>query len=393
MKVKNQIISLVAIVVFCVGYQNVSAQTVNIGEFTKKFNVITTAVPFLQISPDARAGGMADAGCAISPDANSVHWNAAKLTFAEKKSALSLSSAPWLRTLVPDVWLHYVSGYKQIDNKSAWGASMRYFTLGSIQFTDINGNPLQMFNPSELAVDGAYSRKLSKQFSAGVALRFIYSNLAGNISLQGGQQAKPGIAGAGDLSFYYTTKEFNLNTKKSLFTWGLNISNIGNKITYTNSTNRDFIPINLRTGVSLKSEIDDYNAIMVNLEFTKLLVPTRPQYDSLTGAIKKGIDPNVAVAQGMFQSFYDSPGGFREEMREINTMIGFEYWYAKQFAARAGYFNESPFKGNRRYFTFGIGLRYNVFGLDFAYLIPLLQRNPLENTLRFSLQFNFADGK
>lgn len=361
-------------------------------DFTKKFNVITTSVPFLQISPDARSGGMADAGVAISTDANAVHWNAAKLAFAEKKGALGISSAPWLKTLVPDVWLYYLSGYRRIDDKSAWGASMRYFSLGSINFTDVNNNSLGTFTPSEYAFDGCYSRKLSDKFSVGVNLRFIISNLAGRLVLQGGQQAKAGIAGAGDISFYYRDTH-KLNGQDAQFAWGLNLTNIGNKITYTNSLNRDFIPTNLRTGVYEKIKLDDHNDIGFTVELSKLLVPTPPKRENLSNPelITSGMDNNVSPAQGMFQSFYDAPGGGKEELREVIYQLGMEYWYEKQFAGRMGFFHESPFKGNRRYITLGLGIRYKVFGLDFAYLVPMQQRNPLENTLRFSILFNFEN--
>jgi hypothetical protein len=368
---------------------SLSAQTTNttFKDFQSKFNVITTTVPFLQISPDARAGGMADAGVAVSPDAHSVYWNAAKLSFAEQKSAFGMSGAPWLKTLVPDIWLYYLSGYKKIDEKSAWGASMRYFSLGNIQFTDINNQSLGNFTPSEFSFDGCYSRKLSENFSVGVNLKFIMSNLAGRTVLQGGQQAKSGLAGAGDISFYYK-KPHKINGQDAHFAWGMNITNIGNKITYTNSSIRDFIPINLRTGVYEKIVLDEHNDIGFTLEFSKLLVPTPPKRDN-NGKIISGMDNNVSVGQGMFQSFYDAPGGSKEELREVIYQLGMEYWYEKQFAGRFGFFHESPFKGNRRYFTLGLGMRYKVFGLDFAYLVPLLQRNPLENTLRFSVQFNF----
>ncbi|MBI3232630.1 MAG: type IX secretion system outer membrane channel protein PorV, partial [Bacteroidetes bacterium] len=279
--------------------------TINLQDFAKKFNVITTSVPFLQISPDARSGGMADAGVAISADANAVHWNSAKLAFADKKASIGLASAPWLKTLVPDVWLYYLSGYKKIDNKSAFGGSMRYFSLGSINFTDINNNSLGTFTPSEFALDGCYSRKLSSKFSVGINLRFIVSNLAGRVVLQGGQQAKAGIAGAGDISFYYKD-DHKLNGQDASFSWGLNITNIGNKITYTNSQNRDFIPTNLRTGVYEKIKLDDHNDIGFTVELSKLLVPTPPKRDINTNIIA-GRDNNVSVPQGMFQSFYDAP--------------------------------------------------------------------------------------
>lgn len=359
--------------------------------FRDYYRVITTSVPFLQIGPDARSGGMADAGSAISADANSVYWNASKLAFAEKNSGVAMNSSPWLKTLVPDIWLHYLSGFKKIDNKSAWGGSMRFFSLGTIQFTNNLGEPMGQFNPSEFSIDGAYSRKLSENFSIGVGLRFIYSNLAGRTFLVGGQQAKPGIAGAGDISLYYR-KNLKLGGYDHLFAYGASLTNIGNKITYTNSTNRDFIPTNLRTGFAWTTRFDEYNELTFLTEIQKLQVPSRPLYDSARNIVA-GKDPNVSVAQGIVQSWYDAPGGAKEELQEFIWQLGLEYWYAKQFAARAGFFHEAPNKGNRRYITLGVGLRYNVFGLDFAYLVPLQQRNPLENTLRVSLQFNFNETK
>jgi hypothetical protein len=368
--------------------------TKDLKDFIAKFNVITTAVPFLQISPDARSGGLADAGLALSPDANSVYWNSAKLAFADKKGAVAINSAPWLKALIPDVWLHYLSGYSKIDNRSAWGGSLRYFSLGSIQFTDNQGSSLGQFTPQEWAIDGAYSRKLSEDFSVGVNLKFIYSNLAGRIGVNGNNNSKPGVAGAGDLSFYYN-KETKISTYPFKWATGLVISNLGNKISYTSSQKRDFIPTNLRIGGNGTIDLDDYNQLGLIVEFEKLLVPTPPKKDDPTNPdkITSGKDPNVSVAQGVFQSFSDAPGGSKEEFREIIYKTALEYWYSKQFAARTGFYHESPYKGNRRYFTLGMGLRYSSFGLDFAYLIPLQQRNPLENTLRFSLHFNFGEAK
>jgi len=358
-------------------------------EFAQKLNTITTSVPFLSITPDARAGGMGDAGVAVSQDANSAFWNASKLAFAEKKKSFAISGAPWLRSLVSDVWLYYLSGYQKIDDRSAWSAGMRYFSLGSIQFTDNNGNPLQLFTPAEWALDGSYSRKLGDEFSVGIGLRFIYSNLAGRTVTQGGGQARPGIAGAGDLSAYWQ-HDGKLKEYKARYSWGATLTNVGNKITYTNSANRDFIPTMLRTGFCTKIDFDEFNTFATNLEFNKLLVPTQPIRDGLSGKVTKGMEPNVSVPQGMIQSFYDAPGGFKEEMSEINWMLGIEYWYQKQFALRAGFHHEPYNKGNRKFFTFGVGLKYNVFGIDFAYLVPIQQRNPLENTLRFTIHFDFT---
>ncbi len=357
-----------------------------------QINTITTAVPFLMISPDARAGGMGDAGAASSADISSIHWNPAKLVFADKKLGVGVSYTPWLRKLVPDINLAYLSLYSKPNDNSAFAASLRYFSLGNIDFTNESGESTGSFNPKEFAIDVAYSRKLGENFSGGMALRYINSNLTGGITV-GDQTSKAGNAVAADISIYYK-KEVELSGKDADFAFGLAITNIGTKITYSNTGTKDFIPINLRLGPSLKLKLNDYNELTFLVDFNKLLVPTPPVYsdstnDDGTFIILNGKDPNVGVAQGIFQSFSDAPGGGKEELREVNICGGMEYWYDKQFAVRAGYFYEHKTKGNRKYFTLGVGLRYNVFGLDFAYLIPTEQRNPLENTLRFTLSFNF----
>ncbi|MFH0866143.1 MAG: type IX secretion system outer membrane channel protein PorV [Bacteroidota bacterium] len=352
----------------------------------KELNTITTAIPFLMIAPDARAGGLGDAGVASTPDANSIHWNPAKLAFIQKDIGFSVSYSPWLRALVNDINLAYLSGYKKFGKDQAIAASLLYFSLGDITFTDIVGNTIGQFRPSEFAVDVCYSRKLSEKFSGGVSLRYIHSNLTGGYFV-GGAESHPGNSIATDVSTYYET-EFDLGQTPSKLGLGLNISNIGSKISYTETTERDFIPINLRIGPALTLDLDDYNQIAVMLDINKLLVPTPPVYDSV-GGILAGKDPDVSVVSGMFQSFGDAPGGFKEEMREFTISTGVEYWYDKQFAIRAGFFYEDKTKGNRKFFTLGAGLKYNVFGLDFAYLIPIEQRNPLENTLRFTLLFDF----
>lgn len=362
-----------------------------------QINTITTAVPFLIISPEARSGGMGDAGVASSPDANSIHWNPAKFAFVQKKTGISISYTPWLRQLVPDINLAYLTGYHKFKGDQVIAASLRYFSLGNITFTDVNGTETGTYNPSEFAIDAAYSRKLSEEFSAGLALRYIHSNLTGGVELQGGIGTKAGNSVAADISGYFTrqTKVFK---QDAVFSFGLNISNIGAKISYTETGNKDFIPINLRLGPSLKFILNQYNSITILADFNKLLVPTPPVYDpdsssSGNNVILAGKDPNRGVVSGIFGSFSDAPGGFKEEVKEVIYCGGIEYWYDNLFAFRAGYFHESALKGNRKYFTLGAGLRYNVFGIDFAYLIPTEQRNPLENTLRFSLLFNFDGGK
>jgi hypothetical protein len=357
-----------------------------------QINTITTAVPFLIISPDARAGGMGDAGCASSADANSIHWNPAKLAWVEKKLGFAVSYTPWLRNLVPDINLAYVSFYDKLKGEQTIGASLRYFSLGNITFTDNAGNEIGQFNPAEYAIDVAYARKLSEKFSGGIALRYIHSNLTGG-QLVENNATKAGNSVAADVSAMFRT-EMEVGKKDALFSVGLNISNIGSKISYTETGVKDFIPINLRIGPALTLKLNEYNDLTFLVDFNKLLVPTPPVYnpDSVVNGEQQiifGKNPDVGVAEGMIQSFSDAPDGFSEELHEINIATGLEYWYDQQFAFRAGYFYEHETKGNRNYFTLGAGLKYNVFGLDFAYLIPTDQRNPLENTLRFTLIFDF----
>jgi len=389
-----------------------------------QLNTITTAVPFLLITPDSRAGGMGDVGCASLNDVNAIHWNASKLAFASKKMGFGVSYTPWLRALVPDINLAYITGFYKLKKRGTIGASLRYFSLGDITFTDANGQTTGQFRPNEFAIDIAYGTKLSKTFSVGGAVRYINSNLTGNALVESAQ-TKPGRAVGVDLSVLYRKDKVKLADKKAIVAFGLNISNIGNKMSYSDRGDKnsdDFIPINLRIGGSLNVDLDDYNSISILADINKLMVPTPPVYanetvvviDPLTGdpktdpitgeivtisqpaydadgnrVIAAGKDPNRGVAEGMFGSFSDAPGGGKEELREINYSVGLEYWYNHLFAIRAGYFYEHPTKGNRQFFTIGAGVRYNVFGLDFAYLIPTQQRNPLENTLRFTLTFDF----
>jgi len=365
-----------------------------------QLNTITTAVPFLLIAPDSRSGALGDAGVASSPDANSMHWNIAKLAFVEKDMGASISYSPWLRSLVPDINLSYVSGYKKIGKDQALGASLRYFSLGNIKFTNSVGDPIGDFKPNEFAFDLGYSRKLSDRFSGGLAMRYIYSNLTGGIDVSGGS-TKAGTSFAVDVAGFYTNPEVEIFGQKAIFNVGLNISNIGAKISYTADAVKDFIPINMRLGQSLTFVLDDYNAISVLTDVNKLLVPTPPIYetdasgnpviDPVTSqpVILAGKDPNVSIVSGIFQSFSDAPGGFSEEMKEFNVSVGLEYMYNKQFAVRAGYFNEPASKGNRKYITAGAGLKLKVFSIDFSYLISLTQNNPLAKTVRFSLMFDF----
>ena len=361
-------------------------------------NTITTAVPFLMIAPDARAGALGDAGVSSSPDANSMHWNPAKFAFIEQDMGLSLSYTPWLRALVNDINLSYLSGFRRLDELQTIAFSLVYFSLGEINFTDDQGNFLFPVRPNEFAVDVAYARKLGENISGAIALRYIYSNLTQG-QYVGSIETKPGMALAADVSAFYR-RELNWDNTPATFAFGVNISNIGNKISYTDEVNADFIPINLRLGPSLTFDLDEFNQVTVMLDLNKLLVPTPPIYavneegqpvydEEGNRVIYKGRDPNRSVVAGMFGSFADAPGGFSEELNEITYSAGVEYWYDKQFAIRGGYFHEHASKGNRKFFTMGIGLKYNVFGLDFAYLVPVAQRSPLENVLRFSLYLDF----
>ena len=362
-----------------------------IDDLTGGLNTITTAVPFLMITPDSRSGSMGDVGAATSPDASSLSTNPAKYSFIDDDLGFSISYVPWLRALVPDINLSYISGYKKLNQNDAVAFELRYFSLGDITFTDILGNTLGQFNPNELALGGSYSRKLSDLFSLSLATRYIYSNLTGG-QMAGDIQTNAGKSFAADVAGYYTNK-IRFLKKDSDLSFGFNISNIGNKISYTNIGERDFIPINLKLGSSININYDDYNSMSYSFDINKLLVPTPPLYNS-ENEIIAGKDPNVSVVSGIFQSFSDAPDGFSEELREINLSFGTEYWYAQQFALRGGYFYEHNTKGGRKFFTFGAGVKYNVFALDFSYLINASRSingtNPLANTMRFTMIFDIG---
>ena len=354
-------------------------------------NTITTAVPFLLISPDSKAGAMGDVGVATNPDANSMHWNPAKLAFVDDDMGFAMSYVPWLRALVPDINLSYLAGYRKLNDNEAIGLELRYFSLGDITFTDILGTTIGQYKPSEFALGTSYSRKLSDNFSLAISGRYIYSNLTGG-QAAGGIPTVAGQSIAADVAGYYT-KPIRLAGKDIDLAIGGNISNIGSKISYTETSVKDFIPINLRLGTAIGAEFDDYNKMSFAFDINKLLVPTPAVYNN-EGEITIGQDPNVSVVSGIFQSFGDAPGGTKEEFREINYSIGTEYWYANQFALRAGYFFEHNTKGGRKFFTFGSGVKYNVFALDFSYLINASRaingNNPLGNTMRFTLVFDFG---
>lgn len=356
------------------------AQLTNPDDLLGQENAITTAVPFLAISPDARSAGMGDAGVATAPDANAAYWNAAKLVYIDKAYGGSVSYTPWLGKIVNDMWVGYLSGFYKINREQAVAASLKYFDLGSVTFTngplpqDIIGD----YNPREFAFDVTYSRMLTENFSIGGALRYVKSNLTGYINSVGagtGFDSKPASGVAVDFGVYYN-KPFKKSAHGSTLSLGAAITNVGSKISYTDGENRDYMPTNLRLGSAFTTNLDPYNTITFALDFNKLMVPTPPT------------DPDQSWFGGMFGSFTDAPGGFSEEMREIMTSVGVEYWYNKLFAARLGYFNEASTKGNRKYMTVGVGFRKERFGFDVAYLVPTNKReHPLAETIRFTLLF------
>ena len=359
---------------------------INPDNYIGQFNPITTAVPFLMIAPDARGGSMGDVGVSSEPDAFSMHYNPAKYAFIKKDMGVGISYSPWLKRIVNDINLAYVSGFKRIDKESVVAISLRYFNLGDINFTDANGWSIGNYRPNEFAVDATYARFLTPTLSMGVAGRYVHSNLTQGQDV-GGQATKPGNSVAADVSLF---QRFPVQFDKisGNFSWGMNISNIGTKVSYSDdNTRKDFIPTNLKIGPTLTLNLDDYNLMSFMVDFNKLLVPTNAVTSGDT--IISGMDPNVSVPVGMIHSFYDAPGGFSEEISEINISAGMEYWYAQQFALRGGFFYENKNKGDRKYFTLGAGFRYNIIGIDFSYLIPIANENPLANTLRFSLLINF----
>ena len=404
---KKIFIKLLVVLISVVFFRNFSFAQISTQQLGgSDINTITTAVPFLLISPDSRSGAMGDAGVAISPDANSIHWNPAKLVFIDpsKDVGFSMSYSPWLRALVNDINLAYLSGYKRIDRLSTIGASLRYFSLGNITFTDNFGTTIRDFKPNEFAFDVVYSRKLGDNFSAGLAARYVYSNLTGGTSV-GGADTKPGQSTAADLSLYYISNSFNLVEKPSTIAFGTNISNIGAKMSYTEAATRDFIPTNFRLGTTLNMELDEFNKFSFSIDANKLLVPTNPYYHPTSGDIVSGRNPDIGVASGIFGSFTDAPGNvfedngsyyvesgsvLKEELNEINLSFGAEFLYSELFALRAGYFHEHPTKGNRRFISFGAGIKYKVLELDLSYILALTQASPLANTIRFSIKLNMG---
>jgi hypothetical protein len=385
--------SQISVLLSCLFLLPVASQDLTPYELGGQINVVHVAVPFLTVAPDSRGAGMGDAGIATSPDVYSMHWNPAKFAFIENDFGVAFSYTPWLRNIIDDINLAYLTGYKRLDNNQVIAASLTYFSLGEIFFTNMAGEPDGHHAPNEFAIDATYARIFSDKFSGGIAFRYIRSDLTGGAYVHG-MASRAAQAFASDVSVYYRNN-ISFSGVPSQLGLGLNISNIGNKITYSDSQNAQFIPINLGLGSSLTMYLDQYNSLSVALDLNKLLVPTPPVYhqdmedEAGNPVILAGRDPDVSVPMGMLQSFYDSPGGFREELREVFYSLGMEYWYMNQFALRGGYYHEHETKGNRKYFTTGIGLKLNVFALDIAYLVPVQSTNPLANTLRFSLAFDF----
>jgi len=370
--------------------------------------VITTAVPFLLIASDARAAGMGDIGVATSADAYSQHWNPSKYAFSLAKSGIGVSYTPYLSKLVNDIFLANATYFNRLDERSAFAVSLKYFSLGEIEIVQDEFSEALIEKPNELTLDASYSLRLADQFSMAVALRYLRSDL--RIQAVDVNAKAAGSIGV-DIAGYYQSEEEAYSDFNGRWRWGFAIQNIGPKIKYDDAGRENFIPTNLRLGGGFDFIFDQYNKLGVNLEFTKLLVPTPPMYgvefidDNGNGelddgetivddnAIYKGKSQDVGFIQGIFQSFGDAPGGFSEEIKEITWALGAEYQYQDSFAFRAGYFNESDIKGARKFFALGAGFKYTTINIDLSYLFSASKiQSPLENTLRFSLTFNFGDG-
>ena len=379
-----------------------------------QLNTITTALPFMAITPDSRAGGMGDAGTALSPSSSSIYWNTSILSFSEQTSEVSLSYTPWLRQLTNDIHLSYLSAYYKINETHSVGGALRFFSLGEITFTDASGNVIRDDKPSEFELTGAYAFRLSNRLSLGINGKFAYSNLTGGLTV-GGVNTKAGVVGAADLSFSYYSDDAKIGNLNGVYTFATTLNNIGNKVSYSELSERDFIPMNLKIGNSFLAKFDAYNEVTFSLDFQRLLVPTPPIYDLIDGEVTMlaGMNPNVGVINGIAQSFYDAPGAlatdengdyiqdadgnyevvsgtrFKEELSEINVAFGVEWWYNDVFAVRTGVFYESPNKGNRQFLNLGASLKYNMFAIDFSYLASLNGRqSPLANTLRFTVRLD-----
>jgi hypothetical protein len=376
-----------------------------------QLNTITTSLPFMSITPDSRSGAMGDVGAALSGTSSSVYWNSAMLNFAEKDAEISLSYTPWLRQLTNDIHLSYVSGYKKLGKRQAFGASLRYFSLGSITYTDASANYIREDKPNEFELTGVYALKLSDKISVGVNGKFAYSNLTSGLPIQG-VETKAGVAGAADVTFAYYDEQFKLGSQTGIFSFGATINNIGNKVSYSDVLSQDFIPMNLKIGSAYTNKIDAYNSFTFALDLQRLLVPTPAIYQD--GQIIGGKSDDIGVISAMIQSFYDAPGQLeqdangdyildengkgtviknsrlKEELREIMIATGIEYWYNKTFALRSGFFYEHATKGARQYFNAGVGLKFNMIQFDMSYLLPLKRNNPLAHTMRFTLRFDIG---
>ncbi|WP_128547251.1 type IX secretion system outer membrane channel protein PorV [Larkinella soli] len=366
------------------------------GQDTAAYRIPQTALPFLNFSPDARSAGLGEAGVALSPDANAVFWNPSKLVFAQKDQGVALSYTPWLRSIgVDDMYFTFLSGYKKVSKNDVLGLSLLYFDMGTIDFTTILGQPAGSFNSKEYAVTASYSRRLFQNFSMGVNLRYINSNLSGNYAVNG-QSLKPASTASVDISAFYQNEVRDEITGKGLkWAFGGIISNIGGKVSYGTSE-RSPIPTNLKLGTNLTLFTDKYNSFNFLFDLNKLMVPTPPVYKTVGGQVQydqngnplilKGKNPNRGTLGSIFGSFADAPDGFSEEVKEINISTGIEYWYNEQFAARFGYYHEPRVKGDRKFFTTGLGIRLQQkYGIDFSYLIPVTQGSPLAQTFRISL--------
>ncbi len=415
MSIAKSIKSIIILFFTVFSVLNINAQAVNNANSTldgSTLNTITTSLPFMSITPDSRSGAMGDVGTALSATSSSIFWNTAMLNFAEKKSEISVSYTPWLRQLTNDIHLSYVSAYTKLGSKSAITGALRYFSLGSITFTDATGSVIRDDKPSEFEITAGYAFKLSDKMSFGLNGKFANSNLTGGLPVAGAS-TKAGIAGAADISFIYYNDQFKLGSTKGNFSLGATINNIGNKVSYSDALSRDFLPMNLKIGTAYEMEIDNYNNFTFALDLSKLLVPTPAVYDA-SGAILSGKSDEVGVIAAMLQSFGDAPGNLvkdangdveldaegnatvvknsklKEELREVMIATGIEYWYNKTLAIRTGFFYENKLKGARQYFNAGIGLKYNIIGIDISYLIALKRNNPLANTMRFTLRFDIG---
>lgn len=376
-------------------------------------NTITTALPFLSITPDSRAGAMGDAGTALSGSSSSIYWNTSMLNFAKDKSEVSVSYTPWLRQLTNDIHLSYVSAYTKLGDRHAIAGSLRYFSLGEITFTSDNGDIIRDDKPNEFEVVAGYAFKTSERTSVGLNGKFAYSNLTGGLPV-GGVDTKAGLAGAADISFTFFDDDSRLGGLNGEYTFATTINNVGNKVRYTNgsSDQGDFLPMNLKIGNAYKAKFDKYNTLTVSFDIQKLLVPTPATY--VDGDLASGKSNDVGIIAGMVQSFYDAPGTlatdengdyienadgtyevvkgskFKEELSEINLALGLEYWYNNLLAVRGGFFYEDKNKGARQYFNLGVGFKYQRFGVDISYLAALRKANPLANTLRFTLRMTLG---